>query len=147
MTDNNKRQQPLFSVEDMDVLRPKYHANGDIYWKELKTKKGKPIRKRTYSEIYFKNVKIKDDFEVRADILEQSRLYYSARGELIPILLSPDNILLNGYEQYLIAQENGFEKIPFIPLKISCKEAHTRRKFNKKHRRSKIRHKRQMIKR
>ncbi len=132
-----KVEQPFFEVMDLKTHRPKYYKDGTIKWKELKTKKGKPIKKKTYSLVWMKNVKIKKDFIVREDILTQSKAQFGEIGELIPILLSPDGVLLNGYEQYLIAKEENLIKIPFIPLKLNSKEKHQRKKLNDKKRQSK----------
>lgn len=135
--ENGKVEQPFFEVMDLRTHKPKYHKDGSIKWKELKTKKGKPLRKKTYSLVWMKNVKIKHDYIVREDILKQSEEQFSEIGEFIPVLLSPDGVLLNGYEQYLLAKEKNWVKLPFIPLKLNSKEKNQRKKLNNKKRRTK----------
>lgn len=96
------------------------------YWQE---------KKKTYPLVEFAKVKVNKNFVVRDDILEQSRKQFEESSELIPILLSPDNELLNGYEQYLIAKERKHKRIAFYPLKLSKGEKYTRMKSKVKKRR------------
>lgn len=109
---------------NMRKYRPKYHRDRQLYWTALTGKR----RKRTYPLIDMEKIILREDFEIRQDILEQSKTQFLQSGELIPVLLSPDNELLNGYEQYQIAKEMGKEKISFCSLKLSKKESYQRRK-------------------
>ena len=55
-------------------------------------------------------------------------------NELIPVALDAKNVLVNGYEQYLIAKEENHTTITYVPVKISRKEQNIRHKRNKKRR-------------
>lgn len=112
-------EQPFFEVRDMMVYRPKYGKDKGILWKDIK-------RSRSYPLIDIEKVKIKQNFIIREDILEQSIEQFTNSCELIPILLSPDNELLNGYEQYLIAKSKKHKRIAFYPLKLSKGEKYAR---------------------
>lgn len=129
-----KVEQPPFEVMDLTLYKPKYHKDGTLVWKRMLTKKGRPTKKKVYPKIYMDNVRVKKDFIVREDILRQSEEQLSRIGELIPILLSPSGVLLNGYEQYLIAKKRKWKKIPFYPQKQSAgqKRARHKMKQNKK---------------
>lgn len=123
-TENKKVEQRAFSVMDMRKYNIKYGADKICRWIAIRGKK----KKKKYSHIDISKVKITKDFIVREDILEQSRLQYEESKELIPVLLSPDNELLNGYEQYLIAKELKRKRIPFYPQKLSKGEKLKRKK-------------------
>ena len=82
-----------------------------------------------------KSVRIRQGgFIVREDVLEQSRKLFEQTHELIPVALDRKNVLVNGYEQYLIALENKFTDIAYVPVKVSKKEKQIRHKRNQKRR-------------
>ncbi len=130
-------EQPHFEVMDMKHYRPKYRKDSGIAWaKIVPMKSGRQRKPKTYPLIDIAKVKIKKDFAIRDEILEQSRNQLQESGIAIPILLSPDNILLNGYEQYIIAKENKQRKIAFYPQKLSKGEKFQRKKAKAQKRRS-----------
>ena len=90
-------------------------------------------KEKTYPVVAIKSVRIRQGgFIVREDVLEQSRKLFEQTHELIPVALDIKNILVNGYEQYLIAIENKHTNITYIPVKITKKEKQMRRRRNKK---------------
>lgn len=123
-TKSKKVEQRAFSVMDMRKYNVKYGADKICRWIEIRGKK----KKKKYPMIDIFKVKITKDYIVREDILEQSRLQYEESKELIPVLLSPDNELINGYEQYLLAKELKRKRIPFYPQKLSKSEKLKRKK-------------------
>lgn len=123
-TESKKVEQRAFSVMDMRKYNIKYGKDKIARYIAIKGKK----RKKKYSHIDINKIKITKDYIVREDILEQSKAQYQESKELIPVLLSPDNELLNGYEQYLLAKELKRKKIPFYPQKLSKGEKLKRKK-------------------
>lgn len=120
-------KQPAFKARNFRNFRPTYAIGGAMVWKN------KPKRKKTYPVVNIKSVKIREGgFVVREDVLEQSKELYQRLGELIPVALDAKNVLVNGYEQYLIAMELGHRVISYIPVKITKAEQRERRRRNKK---------------
>lgn len=120
-------EQPSFEVRNFRENRPAYAIGGALVWKN------KPKKEKTYPVVAIKSVRIRQGgFIVREDVLEQSRKLFEQTHELIPVALDIKNILVNGYEQYLIAIENKHTNIAYIPVKITKKEKQIRRRRNKK---------------
>lgn len=120
-------EQPSFEVRNFRENRPTYAIGGALVWKN------KPKKEKTYPVVAIKSVRIRQGgFIVREDVLEQSRKLFEQTHELIPVALDIKNILVNGYEQYLIAIENKYTNIAYIPVKITKKEKQMRRRRNKK---------------
>lgn len=120
-------EQPSFEVRNFRENRPTYAIGGALVWKN------KPKKEKTYPVVAIKSVRIRQGgFIVREDVLEQSRKLFEQTHELIPVALDIKNILVNGYEQYLIAIENKHTNIAYIPVKITKKEKQMRRRRNKK---------------
>lgn len=120
-------EQPSFEVKNFREFRPTYAIGGVMVWKN------KPKRKKTYSVVDIKTVKIREGgFVVREEVLQQSKELYQQLGELIPVALDAKNVLVNGYEQYLIAMELGHTFISYIPVKITKSEQRERCRRNKK---------------
>lgn len=119
--------QPPFEVRNFRENRPTYAIGGAMVWKN------KSKRMKTYPEVQTKSVRIRQGgFVVREEIFKQSRELFEQTNELIPVALDAKNVLVNGYEQYLIAVENGNEFISYIPVKITEKEKRKRHKKNLK---------------
>lgn len=121
--DLEKTTQPLFTVKNMGEYYPRYRKSGEITWKDGR----KRSRSKVYPLIHMDKVQVNPDFQVNTDILEQSREQYAKSGQLIPVLLSPDNFLLNGYEQYVLAREQGNNMLAFYPLKLTKTEKRVRK--------------------
>lgn len=119
--------QPSFEVRNFRENRPTYAIGGALVWKK------KPKNAKDYPVVDINKVRIRDGgFVVREDILVQSRELYKGMHELIPVALDAKNVLVNGYEQYLIAKEEGHKTITYVPVKISKTEQRIRHKRNKK---------------
>lgn len=129
--ETKKKEQCNFTVMDMRIYNIDYHKDQQLVWKKIVGRK----RKKTYPLIEIKKVKVEDDFVVRQDILEQSREQFNQSGKLIPVLLSPDNVILNGYEQFLLAKELKHERIAFYSLRMSKSEKRQRHRLKGKKRR------------
>ena len=122
-------EQPSFEVRNFRENRPTYAIGGALVWKN------KPKREKAYPVVVIKSVRIRQGgFIVREDVLEQSRKLFEQTHELIPVALDRKNVLVNGYEQYLIALENKFTDIAYVPVKVSKKEKQIRHKRNQKRR-------------
>ncbi len=122
-------EQPSFEVMNFRENRPTYAIGGALVWKN------KPKREKAYPVVAIKSVRIRQGgFIVREDVLEQSRKLFEQTHELIPVALDRKNVLVNGYEQYLIALENKFADITYVPVKVSKKEKQIRHKRNQKRR-------------
>lgn len=120
-------EQPTFEVKNFRNFRPTYAIGGVLVWKN------KPRREKTYPVVDIKSVKIREGgFIVREDTLQQSKELYQQLGELIPVALDSKNVLVNGYEQYLIAIELGHTSIAYIPVKITKAERRERHRRNVK---------------
>lgn len=127
MKEKTAIEQPAFKVKNFRENRPIYTIGGDLVWKK------KPKREKTYPTVAIKNIRIrKGGFIVREDVLEQSKKLFEEIHELIPVALDRKNVLVNGYEQYLIAMENKHTDITYIPVKVTKEEKQMRRKRNKK---------------
>ena len=119
--------QPSFEVRNFRENRPTYAIDGTLKWKK------KPKKLKKYPVVDIDKVRIREGgFIVRDDVLAQSRELYKELQELIPIALDAKNVLVNGYEQYLIAKEKHHKKITYVPVKISKTEQRIRHKRNKK---------------
>lgn len=117
--------QPAFEVRNFRENRPTYAIGGALVWKN------KPKKKKTYPVVETKSVRIRQgSFIVREEILTQSKELFEQTHELIPVALDAKNVLVNGYEQYLIAVENGHKFISYVPVKITKKEKQIRHKRN-----------------
>ncbi|WP_458397519.1 hypothetical protein [Anaerotignum sp.] len=118
-------EQPEFEVRDFRENRPTYAIDGSLVWKR------KSKKQKRYPIVKTEDVKIrKGGFIVREDVLRQSRELYEQTHELIPVGLDAKKVLVNGYEQYLIAKEMGIKFLMFVPVKISRKEQRLRRRRN-----------------
>lgn len=118
--------QPSFEVRNFRENRPTYAIGGALKWKN------KPKKKKTYPVVDISKVRIREGgFVVREDVLVQSKELYKEIKELIPVALDIRNVLVNGYEQYLIAKEEGHKTITYVPVKISKTEQRKRHKKNK----------------
>lgn len=123
-------EQPAFEVRNFRENRPTYAIGGALVWKN------KPKKEKTYPVVAVKSVRIRQGgFIVREDVLEQSRKLFEETNELIPIALDRKNVLVNGYEQYLIAVENRHADITYVPVKVTKKEKQIRHKMNKERKR------------
>ena len=119
--------QPSFEVRNFRENRPTYAIGGALKWKN------KPKKAKNYPVVDIDKVRIREGgFVVRDDVLAQSRELYEELHELIPIALDAKNVLVNGYEQYLIAIEEKHNTITYVPVKISKTEQRIRHKNNKK---------------
>lgn len=119
--------QPSFEVRNFRENRPTYAIGGALKWKN------KPKKAKNYPVVDIDKVRIREGgFVVRDDVLAQSRELYEELHELIPIALDAKNVLVNGYEQYLIAKEEKHNTITYVPVKISKTEQRIRHKNNKK---------------
>lgn len=119
--------QPTFEVRNFRENRPTYAIDGSLKWKN------KPKREKNYPVVDINKVRIREGgFVVREDVLAESKELYKKIQELIPIGLDAKNVLVNGYEQYLIAKEEGHKTITYVPVKISKTEQRARRRRNKK---------------
>ena len=122
-------EQPSFEVRNFRENRPTYAIGGALVWKK------QAKREKIYPVVAIKSVRIRQGgFIVREDVLEQSRKLFEQTHELIPVALDRKNVLVNGYEQYLIALENKFADITYVPVKVSKKEKQIRHKRNQKRR-------------
>lgn len=118
--------QPAFEVRNFREHRPTYAIGGALVWKN------KPKKVKTYPIVDIDKVRIREGgFVVREDVLAQSKELYEEMQELIPVALDAKNVLVNGYEQYLIAKEEGHKTIAYVPVKISKAEWKVRHKKNK----------------
>lgn len=119
-------EQPAFEVRNFRENRPTYAIGGALVWKN------KPKKEKTYPVVAIGSVRIRQgSFIVRNDVLEQSRELFEQTHELIPVALDRKNVLVNGYEQYLIAMENKHTNIAYVPVKVTKKEKQIRHKRNK----------------
>lgn len=119
-------EQPAFEVRNFRENRPTYAIGGALVWKN------KPKKEKTYPVVAIGSVRIRQGgFIVRNDVLEQSRELFEQTHELIPVALDRKNVLVNGYEQYLIAMENKHTNIAYVPVKVTKKEKQIRHKRNK----------------
>lgn len=117
--------QPPFEVRNFRENRPTYAIGGAMVWKN------KPKRMKEYPVVETKSIRIRQGgFVVREEILKHSRELFEQTNELIPVALDAKNVLINGYEQYLIAVKNGNKFISYIPVKITKKEKKIRHKRN-----------------
>ena len=127
LIENGKINQPSFEVRNFRENRPTYAIGGALVWKN------QPKREKRYPVVETRKVKInKEGFVVREDVLAQSRELFKQTNELIPVALDANNVLVNGYEQYVIAVEEGHTTITYVPVKISQKEKQIRHKRNVK---------------
>lgn len=119
------------SVMDMREYNPDYHADGSLVWKKIGEKTGRKGRrkKKVYPSISIEKIELNDTYEINEDVLEASREQYKESGEMIPVFLSYDLKLLQGYEQYLLAKELHMKKIPFQRKKMN---RHEKVEFTKK---------------
>lgn len=118
--------QPSFEVRNFRENRPTYAIGGALKWKN------KPKKAKDYPVVDIDKVRIRDGgFVVRDDVLEQSRKLYEELHELIPVALDAKNVLVNGYEQYLIAKSEKHKTITYVPVKVSKTEQRIRHKRNK----------------
>ncbi len=119
-------EQPAFEVRNFRENRPTYAIGGALVWKS------KPKKKKTYPVVDTNKVRIREGgFIVREDVLEKSRELFEQTHELIPIALDAKNVLVNGYEQYLLAVERKHKSIAYVSVKITKKEKRIRHKRNK----------------
>lgn len=119
------------SVMDMREYNPDYHADGTLVWKKIGGKTGRKGRrkKKVYPSISLDKIELNDTYEINEEILEASRKQYKESEEMIPVFLSYDLKLLQGYEQYLLAKELNMTKIPFQRKKMNSRE---RKEFTNK---------------
>ena len=78
-----------------------------------------------------KDIIISEDFKQNtpaASKLERVRKYFSDRGEIpAEIVLNEDNVLIDGYCTYLLAQELGLKEVPIERGHIELIEAYHRK--------------------
>lgn len=117
-------------VMNMNEYNPDYYANGTLVWKKIGAKTGRKGRrkKKQMPSIDINKIRLVGTYNVDEEILEGSRKQYEVTGEMIPVYTSYDFCLLKGYEQYVLAQELGLNKIPFQRREMTRKE---RSKFAK----------------
>lgn len=119
--------QPTFEVRNFRENRPTYAIDGSLKWKN------KPKKAKNYPVVDIDKVRIREGgFVIREEVLAKSKELYKEIQELIPVGLDTKNVLVNGYEQYLIAKEEGHKTITYVPVKISKTEHRIRHKRNKK---------------
>lgn len=119
--------QPSFEVRNFRENRPTYAIDGALIWKN------KPKKNKKYPVVETNKVRIRSGgFKVREDVLVQSKQLFNQIHELIPVALDAKNVLVNGYEQYLIAVEKGHKFIAYVPVKITKKEKQMRHRRNVK---------------
>lgn len=118
--------QPSFEVRNFRENRPTYAIGGALKWKN------KPKKAKNYPVVDIDKVRIREGgFVVRDDVLAQSKELYEELHELIPVALDAKNVLVNGYEQYLIAKSEKQKTITYVPVKVSKTEQRIRHKRNK----------------
>ena len=92
--------------------------------------------RKKYPQYPIEKIVYKDMFNVREDILEQTRALFKETGELIPVCLNVGT-LVNGYEQIVVAIENGLESVAFIEDKPTKAGHSINKKRRKRERRNK----------
>lgn len=135
---NEKMNQPSFTVGNIHENRPTYNKLGELVWKK------QPKRDKKYPQYPIEKIVYKDMFNVREDILEQTRALFKEIGELIPVCLNVGT-LVNGYEQIVVAIENGLESVAFIEDKPTKAEWKARHSINKKRRKRERRNKKKAM--
>lgn len=134
------------NIMDMRKYNADYHKDGTLVWKKIGGKigtSGRKRKKKVYQMIGIDKIELDGTYQIREDILEQSREQYKESGEMIPVYLSFDLKLLQGYEQYVLAKELGLDQIPFERKAMNKKETE---EWNKKNSNKKFGNKKYPIK-
>lgn len=123
-------------IKPMNEYNPVY-IDGILHWKKIGEKTGKLNRKKKqYPMISLDKIILDEQYPIDQEVLEASREQYNQTHELIPVYLSYDMKLLYGYEQYLVAVEQGSNQIPFQratkPKKNFNESVHNSKIGNKK---------------
>lgn len=110
----------MMEIRNINEYEPKYWADGSLHWEE-------PRKHRPRGRIEIGDIILPSDYKIDKDVLEQSRAMYQHTKRMIPVYLSMYNVLIGGFEQYVLAQELGMKTIPFMRRNKARKNEH--RKF------------------
>lgn len=102
-------------IKNMNEYNPEWSKDGTLNWKKIGEKTGKKgIRKqKQYNHMDIDKIIVPNGMEIDGAVLEASRKQYKKTHIMIPVFLSYGFVLIAGYEQYVLAQELGLNKIAF----------------------------------
>lgn len=125
----------MTEIKNINEWEPRYWADGSLHWMP-------PKKQKKLNRIRMDQIDLPKEYVIDSDVLEQSRAMYEQTHRMIPVYINRFNLLIGGFEQYLLAQELGKKEIPFMRKnKVKDKEqrkflhtVHNRPVANKKYR-------------